>query len=136
MKKNKNNNRSFGILFFIVFSIVAIWPILYGGELRLWSFIIAIIFLIMGIMKSRFLTPLNILWIKFGELLGVIIAPVIMGLVYFLLIVSCHFFSRSSPLSPIFFHSSKISCGISNGLLFHLSFFRTKIISSSPKGDP
>lgn len=94
MKKNKNNNRSFGILFFIVFSIVAIWPILYGGELRLWSFIIAIIFLIMGIMKSRFLTPLNILWIKFGELLGVIIAPVIMGLVYFLVVLPIGIFMR------------------------------------------
>ena len=94
MKKNKNTNRGFGILFFIVFFIVAIWPILSGGELRLWSFIIAIIFLIMGIMKSRFLTPLNIAWIKFGELLGVIIAPVIMGLVYFLVVLPIGIFMR------------------------------------------
>ena len=87
MKKNKNTNRSFGILFFIVFFIIGIWPIFSGTELRLWSFIIAIIFLIMGIMKSRFLTPLNIAWIKLGELLGVIIAPIIMGLVYFLVVL-------------------------------------------------
>jgi nitrate reductase NapE component len=87
MKKKKNTNRSFGILFFIVFSIISIWPILSGGELRLWSFIVAIIFLIMGITKSRFLTPLNIAWIKFGELLGVIISPLIMGLVYFLVVL-------------------------------------------------
>ena len=87
MKKKKNTNRSFGILFFIVFSIISIWPILSGGELRLWSFIVAIIFLIMGITKSRFLTPLNIAWIKFGELLGVIISPLIMGLVYFLVLL-------------------------------------------------
>ena len=87
MKKKKNTNRSFGILFFIVFSIISIWPILSGGELRLWSFIVAIIFLIMGITKSRFLTPFNIAWIKFGELLGVIISPLIMGLVYFLVVL-------------------------------------------------
>jgi len=87
MKKNKDTNRSFGILFFIVFSIISIWPMLSGGELRLWSFILAIIFLIMGIAKSRFLTPLNIAWIKFGQLLGVIISPVIMGLVYFLVLL-------------------------------------------------
>ena len=87
MKKKKDTNRSFGILFFIVFSIISIWPILSGGELRLWSFILAIIFLIMGITKSRFLTPLNIAWIKFGELLGVIISPLIMGLVYFLVVL-------------------------------------------------
>ena len=83
MKKKKDTNRSFGILFFIVFSIISIWPILSGGELRLWSFIVAIIFLIMGITKSRFLTPLNIAWIKFGELLGRIIAPMVMALIYF-----------------------------------------------------
>tara|TARA_A100001011_G_scaffold332177_1_gene359095 strand:- start:494 stop:874 length:381 start_codon:yes stop_codon:yes gene_type:complete len=87
MKKNKNTNRSFGILFFIVFFIIGIWPILSGNELRLWSFIIAIIFLILGIIQSRFLTPLNLAWIKFGELLGVIIAPIIMGLVYFLVVL-------------------------------------------------
>jgi len=60
---------------------------LSGGELRLWSFIVAIIFLITGITKSRFLTPFNIAWIKFGELLGVIISPLIMGLVYFLVVL-------------------------------------------------
>ena len=87
MKKNKNTTRSFGILFFIVFFIIGIWPILSGNELRLWSFIIAIIFLILGIIQSRFLTPLNLAWIKFGELLGVIIAPIIMGLVYFLVVL-------------------------------------------------
>ena len=87
MKKKKDTNRSFGILFFIVFSIISIWPILSGGELRLWSFIVAIIFLIMGITKSRFLTPFNRAWIKFGELLGVIISPLIMGLVYFLVVL-------------------------------------------------
>ena len=87
MKKKKNTNRSFGILFFIVFSIISVWPILSGGELRLWSFLVAIIFLIMGMTKSRFLTPFNIAWIKFGELLGVIISPLIMGLVYFLVVL-------------------------------------------------
>ena len=87
MKKKKDTNRSFGILFFIVLSSISIWPILSGGELRVWSFIVAIIFLIMGITKSRFLTPLNIAWIKFGELLGVIISPLIMGLVYFLVLL-------------------------------------------------
>ena len=101
MKKNKNTNRGFGILFFIVFFIVAIWPILSGGELRLWSFIIAIIFLIMGIMKSRFLTPLNIAWIKFGELLGVIIAPIIMGLVYFLVVLPIGIFMRVLGKFPL-----------------------------------
>ena len=94
MKKNKNTNRSFGILFFVVFFIIGIWPILSGNELRLWSFIIAIFFLILGIMRSRFLTPLNVAWIKFGVLLGVVIAPIIMGLVYFLVVLPIGLFMR------------------------------------------
>ena len=70
----------------LIFSIISIWPVLSGGELRLWSFILAIIFLIMGITKSRFLTPFNRAWIKFGELLGVIISPLIMGLIFFVVV--------------------------------------------------
>lgn len=94
MKKKKDTNRSFGILFFIVFFIISIWPNLSGGELRLWSFVLAIIFLIMGVTKSRFLTPLNIAWIKFGEFLGAIITPVIMGQVFFLVVLPIGIFMR------------------------------------------
>ena len=94
MKKNKNTNRSFGVLFFIVFLIIGIWPLLSGGGFRYWSLIIAIIFLIMGITKSRFLTPLNLAWIKFGMLLGVIIAPILMGIVYFLVVLPIGIFMR------------------------------------------
>ena len=55
-----SSNRSFGIVFFIVFLIIALWPIKNGMDLRLWSMIIAIIFLILGILNSKILTPLNV----------------------------------------------------------------------------
>ena len=77
------SNRSFGIVFFIVFLIIALWPIKNGMDLRLWSMIIAIIFLILGILNSKILTPLNVLWLKFGLLLGKIVSPIVMGLVFF-----------------------------------------------------
>ena len=76
-------NRSFGIVFFIVFLIIALWPMKNGMDLRLWSMIIAIIFLILGLLNSKILTPLNIIWLKFGLLLGKIISPIVMGLVFF-----------------------------------------------------
>tara|TARA_A100001011_G_C13927393_1_gene681733 strand:+ start:79 stop:459 length:381 start_codon:yes stop_codon:yes gene_type:complete len=111
MKKNKNTNKNFGILFFIVFCIIGIWPILSGNELRLWSFIVAIIFLILGIMRSRFLTPLNLAWIKFGEILGVIIAPIIMGLVYFLVVLPTGILMRvlGKDLLKLKFQKSMVS---------------------------
>ena len=80
------SNRSFGIVFFIFFLIVGTYPIFFQGELRIWSLIVSIIFLLLGIINSRFLTPLNLLWFKFGMLLGIIVSPIVMGLVFFLVV--------------------------------------------------
>ena len=81
-----SSNRSFGIVFFIVFLIIAIYPFLNQGELRLWSLIISIIFLILGLLNSKLLSLLNKSWIKLGEILGIIIAPIVMALVYFVIL--------------------------------------------------
>ncbi len=81
-----SSNRSFGIVFFVVFFLIGAWPILKEGELRYWSIIVSLIFLILGLFKSKLLTPLNKLWYKFGILLGNFIAPIIMGFVYFLVV--------------------------------------------------
>ena len=89
MKKNNikiGSNRSFGIVFFTVFFIVSIYPISKGGDLRIWSLIISIIFLILGLLNSKILTPLNKIWFKFGVLLGNIISPIVMGIVFFLVV--------------------------------------------------
>ncbi len=81
-----NSNRSFGIVFFFVFLIISLWPLTNENPLRVWSIFVAIIFLILGLMNSKLLTPLNILWFKFGKLLGFIIAPIVMGIVFFVVI--------------------------------------------------
>ena len=81
--KSKNPNRSFGLLFFIVFLIIALWPLIRGEDVRISLMLISFAFLILGLTNSKILTPLNKAWIKFGEILGLIIAPIIMALVYF-----------------------------------------------------
>jgi|TARA_B110000444_G_C18295215_1_gene346961 hypothetical protein len=78
-----SSNKSFGIVFFIVFLIVSIYPIFNSGDLRIWSLIISITFLILGLLNSSILSPLNKLWFKFGILLGSIISPIVMGIVFF-----------------------------------------------------
>ena len=80
------SNRSFGITFFVVFLIVGIWPLLYSESIRIWSIIISVIFLFLGLIKFRYLTPLNKLWSKFGILLGSIVNPIVMGLVFFVVL--------------------------------------------------
>ncbi len=80
------SNRSFGIVFFIVFLLIALYPLLKGNDLRIWSLIISIIFLILGLINSKLLVPLNRLWFKFGLLLGKFISPLIMGIIFFLVV--------------------------------------------------
>ena len=88
MQKNIKlpSNRNFGVVFFIVFLIIALWPLLKQNEIRIWSLIISFIFFVLGLINSKLLTPLNKLWFKFGILLGNIIAPIIMGIVFFLVV--------------------------------------------------
>tara|TARA_X000001036_G_scaffold428195_1_gene457687 strand:- start:3830 stop:4213 length:384 start_codon:yes stop_codon:yes gene_type:complete len=80
------SNRSFGVVFFLVFFLIALFPLIYQGDIRLWSLIISIIFLILGILKSRILTPFNIIWFKFGILLAKVVSPVIMAVIFFLVV--------------------------------------------------
>ena len=81
-----SSNRSFGIVFFVVFLLIAFYPLTYGGEIRIWSVITSLIFLVSGLLNSKFLTPLNKLWFRFGIFLGKIISPVIMGIICFLVV--------------------------------------------------
>ena len=80
------SNRSFGIVFFVVFLIIATYPLINGDELRLWSLIISIIFLFLGLINSKILNPFNKLWFKFGIFLGKIISPLVMGIIFFLVV--------------------------------------------------
>ncbi len=92
--KKISSNKSFGILFFIVFALISIWPLIQGGSLRIWPIPIAILFLILGLIDSKLLSPLNVVWVKFGELLGRIIAPVVMAIIYFFIITPIGLFMR------------------------------------------
>ena len=84
--KSQSTNRSFGILFFVVFLILSLWPLQSGNNLNFYFLVVSFIFLILGALNSKLLSPLNKAWIKFGEILGLIIAPIMMSLVYFVIL--------------------------------------------------
>ena len=94
--KNKKNsldkntklptNKNFGIVFSIVFLIIALFPLINDGNLRIWSLIVSTIFLFLGLINSKILTPLNKIWFKFGLILGKIVSPIIMGVIFFLVV--------------------------------------------------
>ena len=82
-KINLPSNRSFGIVFFVVFLIISLLPLISGHEIRIWSLFISLVFLILGILNSKILLPLNRYWTIFGLFIGNIISPLIMGIIYF-----------------------------------------------------
>ena len=103
------SNRSFGIVFSIVFLLISMYPLINGENLRYWSLIIAFIFLILGFLNSKILTPLNKIWFKFGILLGKIISPFIMGIIFFFVVTPIGFLMRifKKDLLNLKFNSDK-----------------------------
>ena len=90
-----SSNRSFGIVFFIVFLLIALYPLINNEEIRTWSVIISLIFLVLGLLNSKILTPFNKIWFKFGIVLGKIISPLVMGIIFFLVVTPIGIIMRS-----------------------------------------
>ena len=81
-----SSNRSFGVVFFIVFLLIALYPVINNEEIRAWSLIVSLIFLVLGLLNSKILNPLNQIWFKFGVFLGRIISPLIMAIIFFFVV--------------------------------------------------
>ena len=81
-----SSNRSFGLVFFVVFLIIGLWPLLDEGQFKIWSLFFSLFFLVLGLLNSKLLTPLNLLWTKFGILLGNVFAPIIRSCIFFLVV--------------------------------------------------
>jgi len=84
--KSQSSNKSFGLLFFVVFLILGLWPLKNGENLNFYFITASVVFLLLGLINSKLLSPLNKSWIKLGEILGIIIAPIVMALVYFVIL--------------------------------------------------
>ena len=97
MKNKKikiSSNRSFGLVFFTVFLIISIWPLLDNQDIKIWSLIVSLIFLILGILNSNLLKPFNKIWFKFGMFLGKIVSPIVMCLVFFFVVTPTSLFMK------------------------------------------
>ena len=94
LMRETGSNKNFGIVFFIVFLLIAVWPLIDGQSLRVWSLIVSLIFLVLGLLNSKLLNPLNLAWVKFGKILGKIVAPIVMGVIYFIIVTPIGLFLR------------------------------------------
>ena len=82
----RGSNKSFGIVFFIVFLFIGFYPLLNQENIRIWSLVASLFFLILGLKNSKILSPLNKIWFKFGLLLGKFFSPIIMGIIFFVVV--------------------------------------------------
>ena len=89
-----SSNRSFGIVFFVVFVLIAFYPLINQGDIRIWSLIVSLIFLVLGLLNSKILNPLNKVWFKFGIFLGKIVSPLVMGIIFFFVVTPIGFIMR------------------------------------------
>ena len=88
-------NRNFGVVFFFVFLIISLFPLLKNENIRIWSIIIALAFLVLGLLNSKFLTSLNKIWFRFGIILGSIVSPIVMGIVFFTIVTPTSLIMRA-----------------------------------------
>jgi hypothetical protein len=103
------SNKSFGIIFFVVFLLIAAYPLINNGELRVWSLVLSLAFLILGLLNSKILYPLNKIWFKFGLLLGRIVSPLVMVIIFFLVVTPIGLLMRilNKDLLNLKFNKSK-----------------------------
>jgi len=92
--KNTSTNKSFGVVFFIFFLLISFWPLLNDGEIRVWALIVSLIFIILAMLKPYLLTPFNRIWARFGVVLGSLISPIVMGIIFFVIVTPTGFLMR------------------------------------------
>lgn len=95
------SERSFGLVFAVVFALVGLWPLKDGGDARPWALAIALAFLLTALAMPRLLKPLNVLWFRFGLLLHHVVTPVVMGLLFFLTVTPVGLLMRATGKDPL-----------------------------------
>ncbi len=96
------SERSFGIVFAVVFAIIAFWPLVFhGNPVRLWALGVGAIFLGLAFLAPQVLKPLNILWFKFGMLLSKIVSPIVMGIIFFITVTPIGLIRRMKHPDPL-----------------------------------
>lgn len=96
-----SSDRSFGVVFTVVFTVVGLWPLARGGEPRTWALAVAAAFLLAALARPSLLAPLNRLWFRFGLLLHRVVSPIILGLMFYAVFMPMGFLMRLFGKRPL-----------------------------------
>jgi hypothetical protein len=78
-----SSNRAFGLVFAAVFLLIGIWPAMFGDALRGWALVVAAAFALIAWIRPELLAGANRLWMKLGILLGKLVAPVALAILFY-----------------------------------------------------
>jgi hypothetical protein len=96
-----SSDRAFGLVFSAVFAIITLYPLLGSGTIRIWSLIVAGIFLLLALIRPVVLAPANRLWMKFGEMLHRIVSPLALGIVFYFTVLPTGLLLRLFSNDPL-----------------------------------
>jgi hypothetical protein len=98
---DRGSDKSFGVVFAVVFAIVGVWPLWDGGSPAYWAFGLSASFLVLALVRPRTLAPLNRLWHLAGLGLGKVVTPLVMGLIFFVTITPMALIMRMMGKDPL-----------------------------------
>jgi hypothetical protein len=81
------SDRSFGLVFAVVFAVVALLPLWHGGSPRWWALAVALALVGVAFVRPAILHRLNRLWFRFGLLLSRVVSPIVMAVLFVTTIV-------------------------------------------------
>jgi hypothetical protein len=96
-----SSDRNFGFVFFIVFTLICIFPKFHGGHVRVWALMGAIFFGASAILAPKLLAPLNRLWARIGQILHHFVSPIALGLIFYLTVLPTGFLLRIFGKDPL-----------------------------------
>ena len=94
IKNNLPSEKNFGLTFACVFIIIGLWPLFASEPIRLWSFIVSFILVIISFIFPKILRPFNKWWFKFGMLLRSVVSRIVIPLVFYLVVTPMGLFMR------------------------------------------
>ena len=96
-----STDRSFGLVFAVVFLVIAGIPLLHGEAIRWWSVGVAAAFALAALVKPALLAGLNRLWMKLGILLGKVVSPIALGILFYIVITPIGTMIRLTGKDPL-----------------------------------
>jgi hypothetical protein len=101
VKVEKRDLQIFGSIWSGIFLVISLYPVWSGGELRVWSLSIAILFLAVSLLKPELLEKFYSIWVKFGEVIGGFTSKIIMFIIYFGLFTPVSLFFKIIGKDPL-----------------------------------